>query len=299
MQPDDRPWQAWEYRLLHEGNGIEKTARLLHRTTDDVRAHETTWGDWYRRLRQDYRCTAAPENPRRLLRLAAKICCQDFPALDWTEGWQRFAYETLAVALRRFNPARGNQDTPVRQRFVTCFRIWLRQRMKKACRRRRAGRLLSPDALTRHPHPPRSDGHLTDEYDWWSWTLFQKARTRLDPRARVCLDLRLQGVGDRKIAARLGISPKTLSNCYSYRRIVELVRREVRRMVLGLPTEDLLAVVFHLLVDVGFSLGQVARLMCVEDEELRRRLGSARAGRIQGLEPEDAVRLLVGLERSA
>jgi RNA polymerase sigma factor (sigma-70 family) len=291
------PWAGWEYRLLNEGHTDEKAARLLKRTVEDVRGasrrRDATWEGWYGRRRRECGCLASPEGPRRLLRLAAKVCRDDFPRLEREEGWERYAYEAIDHALRHFDPERGDTKVPARERFVMCFRAWLRQRLRKEARRRRGAqglRLRDEHAYETPPH--RDDVDAEAAYDWWSCVLFHAALPRLDRRARACVEMRLRGVPDREIAKRLGLSPKTLSNGYSVNRVVGMVRGAVRSLVLGLPVGHLRAVVLHLLAEAGLSFGQVERLLCVDGPDLRKRLRSERPGRVPGLEPEEAVRLL-------
>jgi RNA polymerase sigma factor (sigma-70 family) len=289
-----RPWKGWEYRLLKEHNPVEKAARLLDRSIEEVRQAtrklQATWDDWYRWRRWECGCHGSPESPRRALRLGARICQKDFPALVREDGWERYVFEALDDTLVRFDPARGRQDVPVQERFIQCFCVWLRQRLKKASRRRR-GRSIPPEAIARR-RQPHHHSDMAERYEWWSRLLFQRALPRLDRRARTCIDLRLQGKAERDIAKRLGVNRKTLSNRYSSTRVVELVRRAVRGLVLDLPAERLRALVCYLLDEGDLSLGQVTRLLCVAEAELQRRLEAAQDGESTGLDREEAVWLL-------
>jgi hypothetical protein len=292
-----RPWKGWEYRVLKEHNPVEKAARLLDRSIEEVRRAtrklQATWDDWYRWRRWECGCHGSPESPRRALRLGERICRDDFPALVREDGWERYVFEALDDTLVRFDPARGRQDLPVQERFIQCFCVWLRQRLKKESQRRggRALRSISPEALVRRPHS-HHHGDVAEMYEWWSRMLFQRALPRLDRRARTCIDLRLQGKAERDIAKRLGVSRKTLSNCYSSTRVVELMRRAVRGLVLDLPADRLWALVGHLLDEGDLSLGQVTRLLCVAEPDLQRRLEAAQDGQSTGLDREEAVWLL-------
>jgi hypothetical protein len=282
-------WKAWQYLVLNEGHNVRKTARLLDRSPKEVFARLTTWYEWYRRQR----CAGSPKNPDKLLWLAGKICREDFPDLLAENGWEHYAFEVLDYSFKTFDPTRGDQAIPVQERFVRCFRCWLKQALKKEdTRRRRGPKTRSFDVLSRFPQPSRSHEDVAAAYAWWAYVLLQKALARLDGRTRKCLELRLQGKRNEEIAKRLGVATKTVSNHYSSRKLVELAQREVRSLVLGMPAADFRSLAVHLLTAAGLSFVQVARLWCISQVELRQRLTAGSAEWVVGLEPEEALGLL-------
>lgn len=262
-------WQGWEYGLLAENHSEAKLARLLNRSINEIRHREITWAGWYCRLRLKRRCFGAPKYPRRLFRLAAKVIRDDFPGLDGDEGRERYTYEVISYTLRRFDPAKGDQNIPIEERFVSSFRCWLRQRLKKEKRGRRRRRCKR--------RPTGADTGPVFEYERWSRLLYEFVVGDLNERARVCLELRMDGRSYADIAHYLGIAPRTLTNSWSDRRLVQLVQEEVRDLVLGWPVEKLRVVVWHLLVEVGLQFKKAACLLCVPEDELRARLGSGQA----------------------
>jgi DNA-binding CsgD family transcriptional regulator len=247
--------QGQEYRVLHAIRSDEEIARR----------RPMTWAGWYgQRWRK-----GLPLSPTRLLQLGKKICQEDFPELVQEDGWEWHVYRALGHTICKFNPEKGSLKVAVEDHFVRCFRFWLKQRLKKKEKQRRKRRFHVREGLD---HIPDRASACHNPYWVWGWFLLQKVLPSLDSRARTCISLRAQGMSEQEIANRLKISPKTLSNQYSRKKIVKLVRRKIRAYVLAMAPEELMAFVTNLQDVEELSFAQVSRLLCMDEEELTRLL---------------------------
>jgi hypothetical protein len=292
-------WAAWEYRVLAEGHPPEKAARLLGRPQEVVEAKtrgecEATLAGWYARRRPPH----APRSAEGLIRLATKLMQQDFPRLLEGDGVLSHLWQVLDHAFRRFDPRAGDPDVPVADRFLLAFRVWLRQRLRRASRRLQGARArrprLRPPKVLEHevPDPVSERAAGAWGHEGWHELLFRQALTRLDSRTRRCLELRAQGEMPTSIARRLGISAKTAANRYSASQLVGAARRVVRGLVLGLPAADRLRLVAHLAGPAGLTDAAVVGLLCLPDTVIGPLLEQVRAGGVDGIGHEEAVALV-------
>jgi hypothetical protein len=231
--------------------------------------------------------------------LAERIFREDFPDLYGREGGdQRFLFETLEEAFRYFDPAKGDPARAVEMRFLRFFRRLFSRRLGKREARDRRGRRRERGAMEGYARLPRPRySPVAEAYGVWSKALYEAALPRVDHRTRTFLGLRLAGRGAGEIAAVLGVAPKTVSNAYGPARLAERFRAAVRELVLGLPEESRLAVLAHLLFDVGLTEAQAERLLCLPGEVFLREV-EALAGWDRPIPgPEEALRLIRGTQR--
>jgi hypothetical protein len=206
----------------------------------------------------------------------------------------------LVHAFARFDSGAGRQDIPLERRFISCFRLWLRQHLRREQRRRggRPFRLAPPAELERIAGAAEEDG-ADGMLRRWRRLLYRLAVERLDGRTRTVLESRLRGEKPGSIARRLGLSPKTLANRYSRSRIAEAVRGAVAEMVRGLYPRDRRRLVAHLVRDVGLADGQVAKLLCLPRPAIEEELEAVRRGDVTAPEFDEAASLLGGVPAMA
>jgi AraC-like DNA-binding protein len=206
----------------------------------------------------------------------------------------------LNYCFRSFRLDAGPQTRPARHRFLSRFRFYLKLYLHKESQRRseRKAKRLSIRLLPEEGWKRLSQTEVEpvdDEYEtWWAY-LYRQALLRLDTRTCKYLKLRLSGLRVTDIAQRLGLSPKTTSNLYGKKRLVERMRQEVADIVLGLPAEERNAVVRFFLDEEDFTIEQVERLLCVPYE----RLTNGQVANCRGIEPEQVRDLLSGERRLA
>ncbi|HEY7309511.1 MAG TPA: hypothetical protein VH643_09150 [Gemmataceae bacterium] len=232
-----------------------------------------------------------------MIRLARKICKEDFPKLRLVE--EEVQYQTWKAAkhaFRYFNPEVGQQSIPVQRRFFLLFRDQFLKQLRKENRRwRRTMEKRLNAELEAFEHPPKLetvDAAVGEEWRLWSQRLLREALKRVDQRTCTIIQLRQGGMTVRAIARRLRVSPKTVSNRYSPTRIGELVGREVGRLVLALPAGHLQGIVAHLHHEVGLAPTRIAQLLCLPPEALTEPLRRACAGIVPIRGREDALKLL-------
>jgi hypothetical protein len=215
-------WSAWEYRALSENCAIEETARLLGRGVEEVSQKistvcEGTFEGWYGRRRKGVStdtprsqwgqtCHGAPECPKEMVRLAQKICREDFKQLRLLdEEVQHQARKAVDHALRYFNPNVGDQSVPVQRRFLRLFRNQLLKQLWKESRRRMTEEWAYPhtDELATFPRVVTTVASGDEEWRLWAQRLLSEALKRVGHRARKVIEMRLRGKPDKAIARQL------------------------------------------------------------------------------------------------
>jgi DNA-directed RNA polymerase specialized sigma24 family protein len=246
---------------------------------------------WYDRNR----CPGSPPDPHSLLGLAAVIIYQDYPRLAEEQGDVLYhGWVAVQHTLRRFRPEKGNQSTPLAARFDQAYPVWLRQLLVQANHQLRRQqdrlRLWDPASFDRLPGwwRPANNGPARE----WQRIMLDAAKSRLDERTRLCVQLRRDGKTITEIAARLHLQPKTIANRYSEARVLEAVRGAVRGLVESLAPADRVRLVVYLRWEAGLSASQVAKLLCMSESKLRHELGAAQTRGVPIISHREAVRIL-------
>lgn len=223
-----------------------------------------------------------------MLALADRIYREDFGDLEREEDRPDYhVWKAFGEAFRDFDPDRGDQAVPAPERFTGFFRYLYRRRLARESRR------LRPRRWRPHGRPPATE---PDEcaYTTWSRRLLDAALPRLDRRAATVLHARRDGRPLGEVATELGVAPKTLSNRYGERRLVDLVRSAVRAVVLGLSADARCRLVAHLRVECGLDEGQVSRLLCLPPDGLTDAFVAVEAGAVRVPDDDEAHALLEG-----
>lgn len=293
-------WKGWEYRILGENQPVEKTARLLKRSENEVKqridwVREGTLCDWYGR----HRCDGSPRFHRPLLALARRICRSNFAGLRLEPGdIVNRVVRVLRYCFRTFRKSAGNCRLPVQKRFIGWFRYWFRGFLRKELQRRRQKekkhpRLRFHPDLSDVPAPEADTGGPGEDYRTWSQFLLQEALATMPSRARTFIERRFgNGEGVNVIATDLGLSPKTLSNLYALPMTAGMVKAAVAKVIRALPARHLAPLLAHLIEEVGLTVTQAARLLCVQEAVFDEPLWLIRHGVIPVLKREEAMKLV-------
>jgi DNA-directed RNA polymerase specialized sigma24 family protein len=103
--------------------------------------------------------------------------------------------------------------------------------------------------------------------------LFLEAIESLDVLAKAYVKYRyIDGLTIKEIAAKLGISERTVmrrySDRYKFDNLVRLLKSRIRESTRRMPTDKLYKAIYTLIYENDFSVEDVARLFCMTVEEV-------------------------------
>ncbi len=194
--------------------------------------------------------------PFTLFRQAESIAA-DFPDVDLWEVLPG----TLMHSLKWYDAKKGT--------FESLFRNNLREHLRKTAARqaakaektaRRERRAAIANLQARRD---REHDEVAVAYERWSRHLLNVASERLEPDARLYVQMKRQGATVREIAKAVGLSEKTLWNKFGGPKLAGMVRKAVRQMVLELPVYERRLLDRHLVEEAGLSVDQAQRLLGV------------------------------------
>ena len=222
-----------------------------------------TFRDWYLHIR----CPGSPENSNRVLYLAYVIWEEDFPHVIDQGDLENLLIATLTYCFAHFDPSKGCQDISEQERFLRFFKHWFRRRLRDAARdHRRPHRAKATARYLQWTATLRPSSRKEDDYMDWSWFLYGQALRRLSREAQKFV--RLHIVQDKtldEIVPLMGVSKSTLCRKYKFDRLVQIIKEEVKEMVMSIPRINLEALVYTLYIESGFSEDEIARLFCVPE----------------------------------
>lgn len=257
-----RKWEGWEYAILSQSIEIGEKAAHLGRSEEEVarqfdRDYTGTLASWYRYKRSP----GSPPEVSGIVEAASRLLNTKFPELLDEQCVETYVFEVLNEVFQYFDPKRGNPRVPVERRFMKVFLNQLRRRLNRHSLRLKVRKKRLMPRLPERPE--RTSCQDEEAFNFWAHQLFWKAVQRLPRKVRRCIEMRCEGRSSQEIARVIGVTAKTVANVYHLRGLAEMVKHEVRGMVLELPGRHLRLVVAHLLFGEELSQTQAERLLCV------------------------------------
>lgn len=194
-----------------------------------------------------------------LRKVVAEVVDKDHQFIVWDNhaGPYPVLDDVLLFTAQAFDASKGS--------FLRLFKTNLRRRVRRD-RQRMAGDALG-EANSRAAYVHERRGGVLDEvevsYTRWMSYLFEEAVARLDPKTALYIRLRLRGVSVQDIARQLGVCEKTLWNKFGgdIEKQGRRVRRELRKMLTGLPVRHLHLLARHLRDEAGLPQKLVESLL--------------------------------------